>query len=252
MKLDEKLIKEASEAIDMITDPIAKIDAIAKILPFISKDVEIEDVKEEVKEDKKAEAVEEKPARKPRAKKEAKTEELEVKAAVEEVIAEEEKQEETVKASIHEEVKEEDIREKVIKKFGSEYYLDAFKKGDVSVALNDIKPSEVYTKFQTLFLGRYGDLTPKDAQIRFQQYLKQATTDPNQKNLTLQEYVERLVKPMELIYNVLKHSRLEIENAVDEILDHPTYKGKGFDAINVNNVYIVDAYLKKQDAQKVA
>ena len=42
MKLSEKLLQEAIEAIDMITDPIAKIDAISKVIPYIIKEYNVE------------------------------------------------------------------------------------------------------------------------------------------------------------------------------------------------------------------
>lgn len=251
MKLSEKLLQEAIEAIDMITDPIAKVDAINKIIPYIIEDEEIAEdytftVPEKVKPKEKVEV---------KAKEEVKEIKTEKQPEQEAIVAE------AVKAAVSEtkEFTHEDFIQKFIEENPDLSFSEAIRNPDKIVGVDkDInKIKDLKTALISFYKNCFPQLDDHTAEsyaydtIAF--YMKQYSEDEGLKdytapndifsNIKVKYLLGKFNKFMDNIINICEFKNDEIKSTVREL----THKAnEGIKSVNPENARVVYIMLKEK------
>ena len=254
MKLSEKLLQEAIEAIDMITDPIAKIDAISKVIPYIIKEynVETDDKIPELEKEFSAPTISEPVVSET---KEKAKEELVEEISREAVVAE------AVKEAVAEtkEFTHEDFVQKFIEENPDLSFSEAIRNPDKIVGVDkDInKIKDLKTALISFYKNCFPQLDDHTAEsyaydtIAF--YMKQYSEDEGLKdytapndifsNIKVKYLLGKFNKFMDNIINICEFKNDEIKSTVREL----THKAnEGIKSVNPENARVVYIMLKEK------
>lgn len=229
MKLSEKLMQEAVACIDKIMDPVAKINSIAQIMPFVG-DIEVNTVASDI------------PTPKKESKKAKETAKEEVKQAVEEAVKET-KAEETNTP--------EQLQDMILEKYGDMSFEQAFKdNADVKLAFADYTKDNIKERLFRAYRIRYPEYEKQLEQIFIYYFNRSLGGASVASQATLRDYIEKFAAFSLGVVEILGYSRNDIIDATDKCLpETKDTKKRGIGAVTPDNYNVILQMLKQPKKQ---